>query len=95
MKALEKETIQMNTENLAKINETELKIIESTKRYVLNSDDNIKMLSDGIQTLLCDRLEDSLENNTYKALELACAISFICEQKMNFANLECYKNQGC
>ena len=87
-------TIQLNTENLTRVKETELKIIECTKRYLFSSDENIKMLSDAIKMLLCDDTQATLQNNCFKALELARTISFTCEQKMNFEYLEFFKNKG-
>lgn len=87
-------TIEMKPENLVEIKKTEQKIVEETRHLFCDNDLILKDLSDSIIALLDDSINDSLVNNAEKAKSIAYVISFICEQKHNFKNIDFFKNEN-
>lgn len=87
-------TIEMKPEYLDEFQQIEQDILKETRGFVCENDLLLKDLSDSIITLLDDSINDSLENNAEKAKSIAYVISFICEQKNNFKNLDFFKNEN-
>lgn len=86
-------TIEMKPEILAEIQKTEGDIMYDLNEFVTD-DTIIRDLSDAICTLLCDSLEDSLENNAMKAHSMALTISFMMKQRNAIENLNFFKDKG-